>query len=363
MQTALFSQFAAHPSRLGEYRGAATALEFSGTGAEFSALVRGCGVSELGWRGKFRIFGPDCGRWLNGMVTNNVRDLAEGHGVYNFVLNAQGRIQGDCFVYHCGDHFLADADRTQLPALLTLLERYIIMDEVELADASAEFAAFGVRGPRARQALTAAGLGASLPGPLELRRVALAGVELLCAAVASEPSEAYEIWTAPATAPGVWSALVEAGAVPAGAEALEMLRVAAGIPCYGIDIRDRDLPQETGQSQALNFAKGCYLGQEIVERIRSRGAVHRSFTGFTVAGPAPTAGAKLYDGDKEAGEITSICDVPLPGAASKTQTLALGYVRREFAQPGCVLSAGEARLTVSQIPFPQIFSSELTNGK
>ncbi len=94
----------------------------------------------------------------------------------------------------------------------------------------------------------------------------------------------YEIWSSPESADAIWNALVQAGAEEIHAEALEALRIACGIPKFGVDIRQKDLPQETGQERALNFSKGCYIGQEIVERIRSRGAVHRMLTGFEIYG-------------------------------------------------------------------------------
>ena len=105
---------------------------------------------------------------------------------------------------------------------------------------------------------------------------------------------AYEVWTSPANVRQLWDALIAAGAAPVGSNALEMQRIASGIPRYGVDIRERDLPQETEQARALNFNKGCYVGQEIVERIRSRGAVHRKFTGFLAEDAGPiAAGTKV----------------------------------------------------------------------
>ena len=121
-----------------------------------------------------------------------------------------------------------------------------------------------------------------------------------------EKLASYEIWLAPRQCGQLWDAVVAAGAVPAGSEALELQRIVAGTPTYGVDIRERDLPQETEQARALNFNKGCYVGQEIVERIRSRGAVHRKFTGFVADGAVQIARARrLFAGDKEVGEITS----------------------------------------------------------
>jgi folate-binding protein YgfZ len=145
-------------------------------------------------------------------------------------------------------------------------------------------------------------------------------------------TESYELWLAPKDVLKTWNALVAAGATPLGSEAVEMHRIAAGVPLFGVDIRERDLPQETEQARALNFNKGCYVGQEIVERIRSRGNVHRKFTSFVLEEPRSiSADARISLGEKEVGEITSAAVLPL---GSGEQTVALGYIRREVAIPG-----------------------------
>ena len=133
-----------------------------------------------------------------------------------------------------------------------------------------------------------------------------------------------------------------------GTEALELWRIAAGLPRYGQDIRERDLPQETEQHQALDFSKGCYVGQEIVERIRSRGQVHRKFTGFRLEGAA-APGTKLQAEGKDVGELTSVAS--LPQSNGSRQTIALGYVRRELTLSGKELKAGETAVTVAELPF------------
>jgi aminomethyltransferase len=132
-----------------------------------------------------------------------------------------------------------------------------------------------------------------------------------------------------------------------GYEALEKFRIFAGVPKYGTDIREKDLPQETEQSHALHFAKGCYVGQEIVERIRSRGAVHRTFTGFALSQDAER-GAKIIAKDKEMGELTSIARVPANGSE---KIVALGYIRREAGGPGTQVKIGEADATIASLPF------------
>jgi len=140
--------------------------------------------------------------------------------------------------------------------------------------------------------------------------------------------------------------LLQAGAVEVHDQTLETFRILCGIPRIGQDTREKTLPQETGQERALNFNKGCYIGQEIVERIRARGAVHRTLTGFEVEGPAPAAGTKIQSEGKEVGEITSITAEPLKG-----KRLALGYLRREFLAGTKTLTAGEAEVRPTTLPF------------
>jgi folate-binding protein YgfZ len=140
--------------------------------------------------------------------------------------------------------------------------------------------------------------------------------------------------------------LIAAGAIAVGADALEMRRISRGIPRYGVDIRERDLPQETGQMRALSFTKGCYLGQEIVERIRSRGAVRREFTAFSIEGPLPEQGTKIQADEKEVGEITSSADLPLQAG---NRAVALGYLRSEALSKN--LHAGVATLKPTSLPI------------
>jgi aminomethyltransferase len=129
-----------------------------------------------------------------------------------------------------------------------------------------------------------------------------------------------------------------------------MFRVAAGVPRYGVDITDKYIPQETEQFHALHFSKGCYLGQEIVERVRSRGAVHRHFTGFKLTGPAPHIGAEAQAEGKKVGEITSALRIPVNGDET---TLALGYVRKESGAPGTKVQVEGSEGEVREPPFQE----------
>lgn len=346
-RTILSEHLAVRGACFGEYGGAETPADFGDPQAEFAALRSGCGVFDLGWRSKLVATGEDRVRWMNGMVTGNVRDLAPNRGTYSFLLNPQGHILGDLYIYNRGEHLLLDTDCSQAGRLREVFEKYIIMDDVEVADISEKLTALGLRGRQAAAVLEKSGLNAGSLQPLELCDLAWHDVGL--SLIRSAAPDAFELWLAPLNAARLWEALVMAGAAPAGSDALELWRVAAGVPRYGQDIRERDLPQETEQHQALDFSKGCYVGQEIVERIRSRGQVHRKFTGFRLEGAGATPGTKLQAEGKEVGELTSVAS--LPQANGTRATIALGYVRRELTLPGKSLQAGGAAVTVVELPF------------
>lgn len=287
---ALGGASASLPVSLEEFAGALSLPVFSVLSQELAALVEGAGAFDLGYRGQIAVGNADRVRWLNGMLTNNVQGLAEGAGNYSFVLNAQGRILGDCDAYSLADHLLVITDRSQIPALTAHFEHFIIMDDVVLEDISSTRTALGLAGPLAPQLLTA--LGVSLPpaaatGSNWLMQTRICGVPVQVTAQLTGgyagQSPRFELWCANESVHMLWDVLLAAGAIPCGIRAAEALRVLEATPLYGIDITDRYLPQETSQTRALHFSKGCYLGQEIVERIRSRGAVHRRLAQFTLS--------------------------------------------------------------------------------
>jgi len=327
------------------HAGASPTADYGDERAEFYALLSGCGVYDLGWRAKIVLTGSDRVRWLNGMISNNVRDLPTGHGVYAFLLNAQGHVQADLYVFQRGNSLLLDTERAQREKILQFFDHYIIADDVEVNEISAQLTALGLTGPGSRKVLERAGLLVPELGYLQFADVKWNDVSITLLHAGEEAKDSWQIWIAPEHVRTPWDALVAAGARPSGTSALNLFRISRGIPQFGRDIRERDLPQETGQLRALNFTKGCYLGQEIVERIRSRGALHRQFGAFDVAGPLPEPGTRIHAEGKEVGEITSSAILPLPKG---DRTVALGYLRREAV--GKALHAGAAKLTQTQTP-------------
>lgn len=344
----LQDKLTASGARVGNYRGADTPATFGDVAAEVKVLLEGCAVFDMSWQAKLIFSGRDRVRWLNGMVTNNVRDLAPGQGVYSFILTPQGHNQGDLVAYNRGDYLLAATDREQAPKITALLQRYIIMDDVEIEDISDKLGAIGVAGPQAGEVLSKAGIDVSQLQAGQVIDTVWREIGISVARSTHPQMDGYEIWLAREHADRTWDALTSAGATPVGSDALEMYRIARGVPRYGVDLRERDLAQETGQEHALSFVKGCYIGQEIVERVRARGNVHRTFVGFEIQGDPPQLGTKVRANDKDVGEITSAARVPFPGG---DKTLALGYLRREVATAGATVQIGEQNATVKTLPF------------
>ncbi len=304
---------------------------------DLQTILTGAAFAPITDRAFLRITGPDAARWLNGMVTNNVQALAPGEGNENFLLNAQGRIGGTATIYREPDGsapaYVLQTDRTQIDAIQQLLDRFIIMDDVELTRMDFYGDELLLLGPKAAEVLRQIDdplLGKTLSdlGPLRLGYYRLTAEQVTTPAPGLVPR--FFVTAEPALEM-LANMAREAGALPVSPEALEALRVLEARPRYGVDIRNtdtaKDLPQETNQPQALHFAKGCYVGQEIVERIRSRGQVHRLFTPFRLEGAPPASlPAPLEANGKPAGELTSAAPVL---TTEGPVWLALGYARRE----------------------------------
>src|SRR5208283_2233034 len=241
----------------GTYRGGDTPASFGNPAAEFRALYEGCGLYDMSWQAKLVLSGEDRVRWLNGMVTNNVRDLAVGHGVYCFVLTAQGRIVADLVAYNRGDYLVVTSERAQAAEIADTFDRYIIMDDVEIADISDKILAVGVAGPQSSRVVQAAGIDTSPLAPGQVVDLVWQDTAITVARNTHPNLDGCEIWFAAEQAPTVWDTLTAAGATPVGSDAFELYRIARGVPRYGLDLSQRDLPQETGQKHALSFTKGC----------------------------------------------------------------------------------------------------------
>lgn len=288
----------------------------------YQALREGAAILDLSARGRIRASGEDRKRLLHAMTTNHVQELEPGRTIYAFFLNAQGRIQADVWIHAEEEYLLLDVEPEVREKVYAHLDKFIIADDVTLEDITATTAEIAVEGPHA-SALLPQGIvvDATVTGQAGFRMV-----------VPVEQKDA------------ILEALQAAGGVPASVEDILSVRLENGVPRYGDDISDASLVQETQQLQAVHFNKGCYLGQEIVERVRSRGQVNRLLTKLRIDGSAvPASGEKVMAGDQEAGTVTSAAYSPAGECVR-----ALAYLRAKFIVPGAGLTVGGAAAEVVQ---------------
>jgi folate-binding protein YgfZ len=265
----------------------------------YQALRHHAAWLDLSERGRIVARGRDRARLLHNLTSNDINKMTPGNGCYAFLLSPQGRIQADLNLYCFDDHFLLDTEPELREKVLAHIKRYIIADQVELEDVTPQTACIGVEGPDAASIVQ---------GPsTDYSHAGWNGYTAARTTITGQPG--FRLFCDADQKPALIGAL---GAQAATAEDARIVRIENGVPRYGEDITDKSLPQETQQMHAVSFTKGCYLGQEIVERIRARGHVNRQLRRLELAGGAPPEGA----------EITSSVVSPETG-----KTIALAYVR------------------------------------
>ncbi len=304
----------------------------------YEALRNGAAWLDLSSRGKIKLTGEDRARLLHAMTTNHIQQLAPGEGCYAFFLTTQGRILADANILCRPDHFLLDLEPEAREKVYLHLDHYIIADDVTLEDLTAESATIALEGPKSSDALQA--MGAPVP---EAEYSTVEWGTRLVARLNSTGSKGFFLFVPTAEKPDVIEQITAAGAVPADADAFHAVRLEHGKARYGEDLSERFLAQEANQPHALHFSKGCYLGQEIVERVRSRGQVHRLLLPLTIdTKEPPSPGAKLQIGEANVAEITSAAYSP-----GLDKVVALAYVRTEQAKPHTEMQLGDIRAEVT----------------
>jgi tRNA-modifying protein YgfZ len=293
----------------------------------YEALRRGAVRLDLTGRGRLRVTGRDRARLLHNVTSNEVKKLTPGSGCYAFLLTPQGRIQADLTLFCFADHFLIDTEPELRERVPQLILKYKVADQVEVEDISDRTWAIGVEGPEASAVLTAEG--APVPSTAYAHS---AWGEFTVANVSVTGQPGFRVFGPAERQPPKLSGVVAL----ASDDDIRQVRIENGRPRFGEDIRETTLPQEAQQMHAVSFLKGCYIGQEIVERIRAQGHVNKKLVRLAIEAEAPPApGTKLMLEGKEAGEITSAVESPSVGGIA-----ALGYVRVPSAEPGTVLDAG-----------------------
>lgn len=345
----LHSLHEAHGAVFLEQGGWRLPAHFGDSAGEYDTVRSGAGWFDLADRAVLSVTGADSVEWLQGMVSNDVAALGEGEGIPAAVLNIQGKILADVRVLRTGDAFLLDLDEPLVAGVLEHLNRYLIADEVEIRDLSGELAMVSLQGPEAGTVLSGLLDGGALPekelghGEVEwagsrvrVVRTARAGFDL-----AAPRDRLPDAVGSPAAREVPW----------VGLHARETLRIEAGVPRYGLDMDADTLLLETCLDHAVSFTKGCYLGQETVERIHSRGHVNRRLVGLKVnGGTVPAPQDSVLDQDRDIGRVTSAAASPRLGCP-----VALGYVHRDHTAPGTpvTIARGDTRVpaVVAALPF------------
>jgi len=330
---------------------------FADAAAEHQAVCSAAGLIDLSHRGLLQFTGPDRMSFLQGMLSNDLRALKPFDGQYATLLTQQGKVIADVRVLCAMNSFYLDFWENLKEKILAHLNRYLIADEVEIADRSQEYAIISVQGPKAQTLLQdVVASGAQLP--TRPKQHAMADIErtAVCVVRDSHTGQAgYDLITPLASVVKIAQALTQFGkqrsALWIGEDAQNILRVESGIPRYGVDFTGENLLLEVGIDDAFSYTKGCYLGQEVVERIRSRGHVNKKLCGLLIDGEdAADPGEVIEVQSKEAGRITSSVVSP-----QLQRPIALGYVNKEFWTPGSAVWIGPSRrrATVASLPFLQ----------
>lgn len=344
-----------------EVAGRRVPRRFGDPAAEYRAVREAAGVADRADRARIRLWGRDPVKMVQGLLTNDLAGAPAGRGVYAAMLTPKGRMVAELRAFRLaragGTEVLLDLPREALEGTREHLRKFVPPMFARWADVSEETGSLGVYGPRSRGLLGRA-LGVEVPALAEdaFAEVPHDGATVLVIGTRSVGGEEGFDLVAPAGAlPGLWRALLDAGAAPVGRGALETLRIEAGVPRYGAELTEEVIPTEAFEAvgmvpRAISFTKGCYTGQEVIVRIAHRGHVNRHLRGLRLGDAPAPPDARLFHPDtgKDVGRITSAAFSPALG-----ETVALAYVRRELG-PGDGVRVGSAQgelATVAALPF------------
>jgi len=306
-------------------------------------------------RGRIVVSGGDRASYLHGLLTNDTTVLRAVQGCYAAYLTAQGRMITDLLVYELGDVMLLTLEGVVKDAVMAKLDQFLFSEDVQIGDVTGTFAQIAVVGPQAGAAVAAA-LGtigadalAALPEHGNLR-VDWRGGAAIVTRITDIGEPGFDVYVEREHAPTLTSALTANGAVEMDEPAAETLRIETGVPRFGRDMDEETIPLEAGiESRAISFSKGCYVGQEVIIRVlhRGHGRVARKLVGLTIDGrDVPQTGTRITSADREIGEVTSSAMSP-----ALQRPIALGYVHRDFVEPGTSVTIGSVNAQVSTLPF------------
>ena len=330
--TALESALARRGARTGDRAGRRAVLDLGDVAGETAALAGGAGaVALLGWAAQ-SVTGADARAFLHRMLTQDVRSLAPGSARPAALLDVRGRVQGEGLLWALPDRFVLAGEPAALARLVPALARYVVADDVALADASAAWAHVLVTGPRTEAVVAAARVGLDAAGACATRADLGTAV-------------AVRVLVPAARGGDVLDALEAAGARVVGEAALDRARVAAAAPWWGVEVDERVMPTEAGARACVSFSKGCYLGQEPVVMAEHRGRPAWTLVRVAVPpGALPPRDAPLRGEGGATGRVTTA--VP---AAEGDGVVALALLRTDAARVGAVLHLDDGRAAVVEV--------------
>ncbi len=342
---------------LAERFGVEMPVNFGDSGKEYDAVREAVGLVDGSFRGVIEVTGGDRHRWLNGQVTNDVKDLKAGEGKLAALLNVKGHIQADLAVYGLPNSVWVDVQRDRAQPVRDTFDRYIIADDVTAENASERYAHLMLVGQEAR-ALMSEVLGPSVAdlAPWHHMEAWLGTLQLRIIGSRWLGMPGFDVVVSADLADRAWEALMylgqTRGLLPVGMAALDLLRVEAGWPWYGVDFDDSNLLMESLTRDHVSFTKGCYIGQEVVIRVEHQGHVNKKLCGLLISGEVvPTRGATILSGDRKVGTVSSAVRSP-----ALSRVVALGTVRREVWEPGTKLriASGDQAIEAEITPLPFI---------
>lgn len=318
--------------------------------AEHRAVMTGAGLMDRSMLGKVTVTGRDRVAFLQGMLSNDVKALKPGQGCPAAFLDAVGKVVSLLTVHVLDDRILLELPAGSSAKFLQAIDKFLISEKAYFEASDEAYAILAVQGPKAAEVLArAAGVGVDLE-PYAHVEVSIASGPVRVARRSEAVTPGFHCWTVADHAPILCKALREAGAVPVGAEAAEVLRVEAGIPVYGRDVDETVILPETRLDAFWSYTKGCYIGQETVARVKYRGHINKGLSGLVLDGDrVPSHGDPIVAVDTEAGRVTSAVFSLALG-----KPIALGYVRREHFEPGSALSirTGDTLVAARVVELP-----------
>jgi folate-binding protein YgfZ len=335
-----------------EVAGTALPLHFGDPAGEYEAARRSVALCFRHRRALVHVSGADHRKLLNGLLTSNVESLQAGDGRRALFLDTKGHVRGVLDLWADDADLVIGCDAAFIDASLADLTKYVLAADARFEDLRASHCVLAVVGPAADALLAAAGAETLPHSPYAHARGSLAGVAVRMARTPDLGPPGVELHVPAESAEGVWTALESAAGVESpkylGWSAVEAIRVESGIPRFGAEVTGEEFPQEARLDDAVDYEKGCYLGQETVARIHYRGQVNRLLAGFASDAPLP-AGAELISSDRGIGMVTSVAESPRRGH------IGLAYIRREDADGGVVARAhhdGEDIAEVRVVALP-----------